>query len=29
MEQLLDMGVLTLPTEKQAKGLCTVMFMGK
>jgi hypothetical protein len=29
MEQLLDMGVLTLPTEKQAKGLCTVMFVGE
>ncbi len=29
MKILLDMGVLKLPTEKQAKGLCTVMFMGE
>ncbi len=29
MKILLDMGVLKLPTEKQAKGLCTVMFTGE
>lgn len=26
---LLDMGVLKLPTNEQAKGLCTIMFMGE
>lgn len=26
MKELLDMGVLKEPTEKQAKGLCTIMF---
>lgn len=29
MKALLDMGVLKLPTEEQAKGLCTVMFLGE
>ena len=29
MKVLLDMGVLKLPTEEQAKGLCTIMFMGE
>jgi len=29
MKQLLDMGVLKMPTEEQAKGLCTIMFMGE
>ncbi len=29
MEHLLDMGVLRMPTEEQAKGLLTVMFMGE
>lgn len=29
MKALLDMGVLKLPTEEQAKGLCTIMFMGE
>ena len=29
MKVLLDMGVLKMPEGKQAKGLCTVMFMGE
>ena len=29
MKQLLDMGVLKTPTEEQAKGLCTVMYIGE
>lgn len=29
MEHLLDMGVLKQPTEEQAKGLSTIMFMGE
>ncbi len=29
MKDLLDMGVLKMPTEEQAKGLCTVMFTGE
>ena len=29
MKVLLDMGVLKLPTKEQAKGLCTIMFMGE
>lgn len=29
MEHLLDMGVLKQPTEEQAKGLCTIMFMNE
>ncbi|MBQ7784098.1 MAG: RNA polymerase sigma factor [Oscillospiraceae bacterium] len=29
MKILLDMGVLKMPTEDQAKGLCTIMFMGE
>ena len=29
MEQLLAMGVLKQPTEEQAKGLCTIMFLNK
>ncbi len=29
MKHLLDMGVLKLPTQQQAKGLCTVMFLGE
>lgn len=29
MKQLLDMGVLKMPTEEQAKGLCTIMYMGE
>ncbi len=29
MEQLLDMGVLKMPTDEQKKGLCTVMFTGE
>lgn len=29
MKALLDMGVLKLPTKEQAKGLCTIMFMGE
>lgn len=29
MKALLDMGVLKLPTEEQAKGLCTIMFTDK
>ena len=29
MKHLLDMGVLKLPTEEQAKGLCTIMFTGE
>ncbi len=29
MKNLLDMGVLKMPTDEQAKGLCTIMFMGK
>lgn len=29
MKILLDMGVLKMPTEEQAKGLCTVMFLRK
>ncbi|MBR4096142.1 MAG: RNA polymerase sigma factor [Oscillospiraceae bacterium] len=29
MKNLLDMGVLKMPTEEQAKGLCTIMFMGE
>lgn len=29
MEYLLNKGVLKLPTEKQRKGLCTVMFLGE
>ncbi len=29
MKQLLDMGVLKMPTAEQAKGLCTIMFMGE
>lgn len=28
MKVLLDMGVLKMPTEQQAKGLCTIMFLG-
>ncbi len=29
MKALLDMGVLKLPTKEQAKGLCTIMFLGE
>lgn len=29
MEHLLAMGVLKQPTEEQAKGLCTIMFMNE
>ena len=29
MKVLLDMGVLKMPEDEQAKGLCTVMFMGE
>lgn len=29
MEHLLDMGVLKQPTEEQAKGLCTIMFINE
>ncbi len=29
MKELLDMGVLKLPTAEQAKGLCTIMFTGE
>ena len=29
MKQLLDMGVLKMPTEEQAKGLCTIMYVGE
>ncbi len=29
MKQLLDMGVLKIPTEEQAKGLCTIMYVGE
>lgn len=29
MKNLLDMGVLKMPTEEQAKGLCTIMYMGE
>lgn len=29
MKLLLDMGVLKMPTEEQAKGLCTIMFTGE
>lgn len=29
MKVLLDMGVLKMPTEEQAKGLCTIMFLGE
>jgi len=29
MKALLDMGVLKMPTEEQAKGLCTIMFLGE
>ena len=29
MKILLDMGVLKMPTEAQAKGLCTIMFRGE
>lgn len=28
MKRLLDMDVLKLPTQEQAKGLCTVLFLG-
>lgn len=29
MKQLLDMGVLKLPTAEQAKGLCAILFLGE
>lgn len=29
MKALLDMSVLKMPTKEQAKGLCTIMFMGE
>ena len=29
MKALLDMGVLKIPVKEQAKGLCTIMFMGE
>lgn len=29
MKILLDMGVLEMPSEEKAKGLCTIMFMGE
>ena len=29
MKALLDMGVLKMPTKEQAKGLCTIMFLGE
>lgn len=29
IEQLIDMGVLKIPTDEEKKGLCTVLFLNR